>query len=510
MRKYYYIEKNEFWWFGNVADGYAMPFSEKLDYELNFLVNRTYNQVNPLLVSSHGRYIYIEGDCIVSVTCGVITISEASGAIYSGEGYITLKGAYLAAAERFFQRTEAFLPDIVCAVPQYCTWMDMLQSVDQEKVLSYAENIIASGMPPGLLIIDDGWMCDYGDWRFNRKKFPDPKAMISRLHSLGFKVILWVCPFVNKTATDYSRLKKQGALVRASDGETASRVWWNDVSAVLDGTSPASFAWLGEQLDSLMLRCGVDGFKFDAGDAMYYESDDITYTPASPNQQSGLWAEFAMRYKFSELRACVGKGGRAIVQRLSDKRSNWGRKDGLGSLVPNMIQAGLAGYMYCCPDMIGGGNAVDVAGKAFVEDEELFARSCECAALMPMMQFSHSIWNKSGMLSEIAVKYAQLHASLGEYIVSLSRHAAKTFEPMLRNMEYEFPHNGLACINDQFMLGNKYLVAPVVEKGKRKRKVVLPEGYRWLYVPENKFYAAGTAEVDAPLDVLPYFERVKL
>ena len=86
MRKYYYIKKNEFWWFGNVADGYAMPFSEKLDYELNFLVNRTYNQVNPLLVSSHGRYIYIEGDCIVSVTCGVITISEASGAIYSGEG----------------------------------------------------------------------------------------------------------------------------------------------------------------------------------------------------------------------------------------------------------------------------------------------------------------------------------------------------------------------------------------------------------------------------------------
>ncbi len=510
MRKYYYIEKNEHWWFGNVADGYTMPFSERDEYELNFLVNRTYNQVNPLLVSSHGRYIYVEGDCIVSASGGMITVSEADGGIYFGEGHSTLKGAYLAAAERFFLKREKCVPDIVCAAPQYCTWMDMLQQVDQKKVISYAESIIEKGMPPGLLIIDDGWMCDYGDWRFDQRKFPDPKAMIDRLHSLGFKVILWVCPFVNRAVNDYVWLETQGALVKSSDGATASRVWWNDVSAVLDGTSPVSFAWLGDKLDGLMRRYGVDGFKFDAGDAMYYESDDGTYAPTSPNKQSGLWADFALRYEFSELRACVGKGGRPVVQRLSDKRCNWKKKDGLGSLVPNMIQAGLAGYIYCCPDMIGGGNAADAEGNVFIQDEELFARSCECAALMPMMQFSHAIWKKSCFLSGIAVRFANLHASFSEYITSLARHGAQTFEPILRNMEYEFPHCGFERIIDQFMLGDQYLVAPVVEKGRRTRKVVLPEGYKWRYVPENKMYAAGEAEVNAPLDVLPYFERIKL
>ena len=205
----------------------------------------------------------------------------------------------------------------------------------------------------------------------------------------------------------------------------------------------------------------------------------------------------------------MGKGGAAIIQRLSDKKSRWGGKNGLNTLVPNMIQAGLCGYAYCCPDMIGGGNEADVCGGVFVKDEELFARSCECAALMPMMQFSHAIWNRGGMLGDIAVKFAALHHSFAPYLKGLAEHCAKTFEPMLRNMEYEFPHRGYEKIKDQFMLGDRYLVAPVLKKGARTRKVILPEGSDWLYVPENKPYAAGKAEVPAPLDVLPYFERIE-
>ena len=508
MKYSYKIQENEFWWGGAVSDGSVLPFTSAGEYELNFLVNRTYNQVNPLFVSSHGRYLYIDGKCIIHADGEYLTVSEAGRNVFFEEGFSSLKEAYLAAAKRFFVKEKKPVPEITYAAPQYCTWMEMLRNIDQEKILAYAEGIVKRKMPPGVLILDDGWMEGYGEWSFRKKAFPDPKAMIETLHKQGFRVILWVCPFVDRTAAEFKMLEEKGALVRTAEGKTAERVWWSGKSAVLDGTNPDSFGWLGERLDALMRDYGVDGFKLDAGDAFYYESDDITCHPTTPNGQSLLWAEFARRYEYAELRACVGMGGASVVQRLSDKRNDWSEKNGLGSLIANMIQSGLCGYMYCCPDMIGGGNESDVKGDRFVEDEELVVRSCECAAMMPMMQFSYAIWKKNSFLSEIAQKFAKLHTSLAPYLKELSIESAENFEPMLRCMEYEFPHCGLERVKEQFMLGSRYLVAPVIKKGERKKKVILPEG-SWLYVPENRVYGPGVTEVDAPIDVLPYFERVR-
>ncbi len=42
-------------------------------------------------------------------------------------------------------------------------------------------------------------------------------------------------------------------------------------------------------------------------------------------------------------------------------------------------------------------------------------------------------------------------------------------------MEYVFPHQGYERVNDQFMLGDQILVAPVLEKGASKREVIFPK-----------------------------------
>ena len=47
-------------------------------------------------------------------------------------------------------------------------------------------------------------------------------------------------------------------------------------------TNPETEKWLDEKLRYLMDEYGVDGFKLDAGDAMYYFEDDITYAPVTP------------------------------------------------------------------------------------------------------------------------------------------------------------------------------------------------------------------------------------
>ena len=59
-------------------------------------------------------------------------------------------------------------------------------------------------------------------------------------------------------------------------------------------------------------------------------------------------------------------------------------------------------------------------------------------------------------------------------ILALARGSARTGEPIVRSLEYAFPHQGYERVNDEFLLGDRMLVAPVVEKDARHRMVNLP------------------------------------
>lgn len=144
-----------------------------------------------------------------------------------------------------------------------------------------------------------------------------------------------------------------------------------------------------------------------------------------------------------------------IVQRLGDKSYSWHSSS---LIVPDMSAAGLLGYAYTCPDMIGGGefkSFLNVGDKKL--DEELIVRSCQIHALMPMMQFSVAPWrvlSKENM--EICSRYARLHEQMGDYILECARNSAQTGEPIVRNMEYAYPHQGFEECKDQFMLGSRF------------------------------------------------------
>ncbi len=100
-------------------------------------------------------------------------------------------------------------------VPQYNTWIELMYDQKEEKILDYAESIIANGLPPGILIIDDNWQEDYGVWDFHPSRFKAPKRMVSRLHQLGFQVMLWVCPFVSPDHAVFRKLEAKVLTARS-------------------------------------------------------------------------------------------------------------------------------------------------------------------------------------------------------------------------------------------------------------------------------------------------------
>lgn len=107
----------------------------------------------------------------------------------------------------------------------------------------------------------------------------------------------------------------------------------------------------------------------------------------------------------------------------------------------------------------------------------------------------------------ICAAAAKLHESFGSEILALAQASAMTGEPIVRSLEYEFPHQGYSSIVDQFMLGSDILVAPVLEDGTVRRSVQIPPG-EWLGDDGVSFVGPININIAAPLERLPWFRRI--
>lgn len=500
--------ENEKWW-GSVTDlGNIMPFDAETGFGFNHQTQNFNNQTTPLLVSNKGRYIWSDGPFKAEIKDGKITLEAARGSIECGQADGGLREAFMAAAAAHFPASGTVPPDLFFSVPQYNTWIELIYDQNQADVLKYAHSIVENGFPTGILMIDDNWQKYYGNFEFRPDRFPDPKGMVKELHDMGFKVMLWVSPFVSPDSQEYRWLRDKGYLVMNAEGSRPAVLdWWNGLSACYDLSNPEAFEHFRKILADMQEEFGIDGFKFDAGDPERYQAKDIMPFDGKSfdTEQTELWAKLGLIFPYNEFRACWKMGGEALVQRLGDKSYSW---DGVARLVPSMIAAGLLGHPYTCPDMIGGGeygSFLNVDQDKF--DQSLIVRSCQIHSMMPMMQFSVAPWrilSKENL--EICKAYALLHEEMGSYILEQARHSAQTGEPIVRCMDYMFPGEGFEDCNDQYMLGDKYLVAPVMDAG-TSRCVKLPNG-KWVDETGRKYKGGRTYVLDVPLSRLPRFTKL--
>jgi len=273
----------EWWWGGIVALGHQQPLGSvgaTLAWELD-LHQTVYNQNNPLLVSSEGRYLWLEYPRkLFALEDGTICVAgpwdrgeepgSAASTVVLGEGHGSLAGALRAASAAHFPPTGRLPDELLFSAPQYNLWIECNYYPTQEKVLAYARKVLEVGMSPGVLMIDTNWAMYYGSNQFDASRFPDPKQMIAELHSLGFKVMLWISPFISPDSPVFRYARRKKYLIKNHWGGVGIPEWWDGHSALLDARNPKAAAWFTESVLDELRGLGVDGFKFDGGDPDYY------------------------------------------------------------------------------------------------------------------------------------------------------------------------------------------------------------------------------------------------
>lgn len=466
--------ENEYWYGGYVHDGIHMPIGPGDEKVIDLSYNQSPNQSMPFFVSSKGRYLWCDEGFKITFSDNII---ETDRIVVFEEGYDTLKNAYIAGMKAHFPSNTIHLDNSLFEAPLYNTWIELTFNQNQKDILEYANNILENHMPPGVLIIDDGWSDYYGNWLFNKEKFPDPKKMIDELHDKGFKVMVWICPFITPDTTTFRYARNHDLLIETKENKPYIVEWWNGYSAVLDFSKEKTNKWFKEQLGTL-ISLGVDGFKFDAGDSFYYEDPTIK-SDVSSDRHSFMWAKFGEQYSLNEYRVTFKAGGMSLLQRLCDKHHSWGYS-GIKALIPNSLAQGITGHPFSSPDMIGGGEYLNFQKEASSRlDENLFIRHSEIACLMPCMQFSAAPWRVLSPESFNAIQSTiNIRQKYLSYLLETIENSKVSGEPILRYMEYVFPHEGLEKVTNQFMLGEKLLVAPIENKGELSRLVHIPTG-KW-------------------------------
>ncbi|HON72634.1 MAG TPA: glycoside hydrolase family 31 protein, partial [bacterium] len=102
--------------------------------------------------------------------------------------------------------------------------------------------------------------------------------------------------------------------------------------------------------------------------------------------------------------------------------------------------------------------------------------------------------------------YSKIHYALIPYLIEQARISSDTGIPIVRHLYLEFPEDEkVRGIEDEYMLGDGLLVAPVLEDS-NKRDIYLPSG-EWNDLWNEKIFKGPYefSKYPAPLERIPIF-----
>ena len=387
--------------------------------------------------------------------------------------------------------------------------------------------------------VPDGQALEYEDFDFSGTPWPDPAKMVKDVHDAGLKLLLWQVPVYKKQGDDevqnaQNDLDREDAAARKlcvtlPDGTpyTIPKGNWFPDSMVPDFTNPDTIqSWFAKR--QYLLDIGVDGFKTDGGEFIH-RSDaqfhDGTTGKEGINRYSRDYTE--------SYRNFVGSNGvifsRAGFSGQHTVPCHWGGdQQSQNSELASVLKAGLSA---AASGMIFWG--FDLAGFAGpLPTLDLYRRATQMACFCPIMQWhsepdggqfrelmpgaegnnERSPWNMEesyaapGFMDEMRY-WHKLHEQLRPYLWKTAQDCVRDSKPFMRPLIYEWPNdtNAVNC-QDEYLLGDDLLIAPLLEENAISREVYLPDGV-WFDFFDGTEYA-GNQTITAGKDgKLPVFTR---
>jgi alpha-glucosidase (family GH31 glycosyl hydrolase) len=385
--------------------------------------------------------------------------------------------------------------------PMWNDWGDLQLGVTQPSFLHYARSLHDARLPGHTVELDDGWAAGYADHAFNQpNKFPNPKAMIAKIHAMGYDFALWDTFYDNRDGDRASvlwpSLDRRGYLLKAVNNpipfgtKTSCATTWfgggspSDHAGLVDLGNPAARAWLKKQVDTLAKRYGIDGWKFDT---QIYDPKCQRYHGKSKKDYLRIGLNLIDQYNLTGqgaiTSAWTGTQRYGFATDAIDKASTW---DGLRAAAHQALSISTIGYPFTEMDMIGGS---DGSNPPKSPTKAVLVRWAQAEALTPLMMGSVNPTRYDKQTVDLYRSAIQLHERLWPYLMRQVHRAVASGEPIMKPIFFNYPNDQQSySISSEWLFGDSLLAAPVLANSSTRR-IHVPTG-KW-YDVQNKCVVRG-------------------
>lgn len=440
------------------------------------------------------------------------------------------------------EETYAKATGTVPMMPEYGLgfWQCKLRYQTQEELLEIVREYKRRNLPLDVIVVDFFHWPKQGDWKFDADYWPNPDEMIRELEAMNVKLMVSIWPTVDRESENYEEMLEKGYLIRTERG---FRTGLNFEGATIhyDATNPNARKFLWEKVKINYYDKGIKIFWLDEAEPEYsvYDFDNYRYFRGTDLEIGNIYPVEYARTFYEGMQA---EGQKNIVNLL---RCAWAGSQRYGALVwsgdiassfesmRNQLAAGLnmglAGIPWWTTD-IGGFHGGDPNDPAF---RELFVRWFQWGTFCPVMRLhgdreprqpqygttggahccsgaANEVWSYGEDVYKICVKYMNIREKMRGYTRKLMEEAHLKGTPIMRTLFYEFPEDKECWeIEDEYMYGDKYLIAPILEAGVNERRIYLPVGVQWKECNCGRIYYGGQyITLTVSLDSMPVFEKI--
>lgn len=425
----------------------------------------------------------------------------------------------------------------------------------EQDFLDVAEGHKKAGLPLDYICMDIDYMDGYRDFSVDPSRFPDLKAFSERMLQDGIRLVPIVDAGIKVDPGEpvYEDGVKQGIFCTNKEGTLFRGGVWPGMTHFPDFLNPKARKWFGQQYKFYTDR-GIEGFWNDMNEpALFYteytkgpKKLDLALNFLFPRLRKNVKERNTIRDYQSFFHQVDGKrichydvhniyGGnmlRATSEGLSELLNHrflvFGRSSYIGAgryggvwtgdntscwehimlNMRHMASLNMCGFLY---------SGADTGGFMGNCTRELLLRWLAVSAFTPLMR-NHS---SMGTRAQEAYQFGDTEAFRGilslryrllPYIYSEYMKAALRSDLYIKPLAFGFPEDAkVKNIEDQLLVGESIMIAPIVEKGAASRRVYLPEDMTMVRYDGRDFVCTpcvkGEHSVEVPLEQVVFFIR---
>ncbi|MCI7768135.1 MAG: alpha-glucosidase [Oscillospiraceae bacterium] len=436
---------------------------------------------------------------------------------------------------------------------------------NEQDIRTVAEKYKAAGIPLDSIYMDIDYMERYKDFTVDKERFPDLEGLVSDMKAQGIRLVPIIDAGV-KIEEGYDvyeeGVKNNFFCKNADGGDFVGAVWPGRVHFP-DFLQPEARDWFGKKYSALT-KLGIEGFWNDMNEpAIFYTEDRLADTCAEIEKLTsgnmGINEYFAFTGMVAGLNGNIGDYDKfyhninghmvkhsevhnlygmnmtrsayeALREICPEKRTLFfSRSSYIGAhrfggiwqgdnkswwshILQSMQQLpalNMAGFLYTGSDT--GGFGCDTT-------EDLMLRWLEYSVFTPLFRNHSADGTRFQELYRFdnvnaAAEMIRIRYCLIPYLYSEFLKAALNDEMMFKPLAFDFPCDDMARqTDDQLLLGNELMIAPVYKQNALGRYVYLPEEMMLVRMKscdkyETKVLPKGHHYVDIALDELVFFIR---